>query len=95
MKTGLPPKKTSSSGFTPDKTAVPVAVAAVVPSYILLLPVNPVTVSSLVKVMGQADSLRLLKPTELLVSQLSELCNIFRNSSLQPLTSSPAFSQLN
>ena len=37
---------TSSAPITPLKVAVPVAVAAVVPSYTLLSPVSPTTVNS-------------------------------------------------
>ena len=41
VKTGLPPKLTSSPDSTPFKVAVPVAVAAVVPSYALSPPEIP------------------------------------------------------
>ena len=46
VNTGLPPKITSSAPMMPDTVAVPLAVAAVVPSYTLLSPVNPTMVSS-------------------------------------------------
>ena len=44
--TGDPPSDTSSPVSTPTKVAVPLAVAAVVPSYTLLSPVSPVMVNS-------------------------------------------------
>ena len=47
VKTGLPPKITSSPDSTPFKVNVPVAVAAVVSSYTLSLPVIPVIVNPL------------------------------------------------
>ena len=46
VKTGVPDKLTSSAPITPDKVGVPVAVAAVVPSYTLSSPVSPTTVNS-------------------------------------------------
>ena len=46
VKTGLPPKITSSAPTTPFKVDIPVALAAVVPSYTLSLPVIPVIVNS-------------------------------------------------
>ena len=45
---GVPVKVTTSGEITPLNAAVPVAVAAVVLSYALLLPVNPVTVNAFV-----------------------------------------------
>ena len=47
VNTGDPPRNTSSPAATPFKVNVPVAVAAVVSSYTLSLPVIPVMVSSL------------------------------------------------
>ena len=47
VKTGVPPRVTSSPVSTPLSAAVPVAVAVSVPSYVLSSPVRPVTVSSL------------------------------------------------
>ncbi len=44
--TGVPVKVTTSGEIMPLKAAVPVAVAAVVRLYTLLLPVNPVTVKA-------------------------------------------------
>ena len=44
VKTGLPPKITSSAPMIPERVAVPLAVAAVVSSYTLSLPVIPVMV---------------------------------------------------
>ena len=46
VKTGVPDKLTSSAPNTPLNEAVPDAVAAVVPSYSLLSPVIPVTVTA-------------------------------------------------
>ena len=46
VKTGEPPKITSSPASTPRSVAVPEAMAAVVSSYTLLPPVIPVMVSS-------------------------------------------------
>ena len=46
VKTGLPPKITSFPDSTPFKVDIPVAVAAVVSSYTLSLPVIPVMVNS-------------------------------------------------
>ena len=43
---GVPPKVTTSAPITPLNAAVPVAVAAVVLSYTLLLPVKPVIVNA-------------------------------------------------
>ena len=47
VKTGLPPKITSSPDSTPFKVDIPVALAAVVSSYTLLSPVKPVIVNPL------------------------------------------------
>ena len=44
VKTGLPPKITSSAPMIPERASVPVAAAAVVSSYTLSLPLNPVIV---------------------------------------------------
>ena len=46
VKTGEPPKNTSSPASTPTSVAVPEALAAVVSSYTLSPPVIPVMVSS-------------------------------------------------
>ena len=46
VKTGVPARLTTSPVSTPLKDAVPVAVAAVVPSYSLLAPVRPVIVNA-------------------------------------------------
>jgi hypothetical protein len=46
VNTGVPPKTTSSSDTTPERTGVPEAVASVVPSYTLLSPVRPEIVNS-------------------------------------------------
>ena len=46
VKTGVPLKLTSSVPATPLNEAVPDAVAAVVPSYSLLSPVIPVTITA-------------------------------------------------
>ena len=46
VNTGAPPKITSSAPIIPENVAVPVAVAAVVPSYTLLSPVSPTMVNS-------------------------------------------------
>jgi len=46
VKTGLPPKLTSSAPMIPERASVPVAVAAVVLSYTLLFPVRPEIVNS-------------------------------------------------
>ena len=51
---GLPPKDTSSPDSTPLKPAVPLAVAAVVLSYALSIPVNPVMVSSLLVISAES-----------------------------------------
>ena len=45
VNTGLPLRLTSSPPTTPTNVAVPLAVAAVVPSYTLLSPVSPVIVT--------------------------------------------------
>ena len=47
VNTGDPPKVTSSPATTPDKKAVPVAVALVVPSYTLSSPFRPLIVSDI------------------------------------------------
>ena len=47
VNTGDPPRNTSSPAATPSKVNVPVALAAVVPSYDLFNPEIPVTVNSL------------------------------------------------
>ena len=47
-KTGVPPKLTTSVPATPLNEAVPAAVAAMVPSYSLLSPVRPMTVTAFV-----------------------------------------------
>ena len=41
LRTGVPPKLTTSGDTTPTSAAVPVVVAVVVLSYTLLAPVNP------------------------------------------------------
>jgi hypothetical protein len=46
VKTGVPPRTTSSFDNTPERTGVPEAEATVVPSYTLSLPVIPVMVNS-------------------------------------------------
>ena len=46
VKTGVPPRTTSSSDTSPERTGVPEAVASVVSSYTLLSPVSPVMVNS-------------------------------------------------
>ena len=58
---GVPPKVTTSKATTPLKAAVPVAVAAVVPSYALLFPVKPVIVNALA-VMVKAVAEELAEP---------------------------------
>ena len=47
VKTGDPPRNTSSPASTPTSVAVPEALAAVVSSYILSLPLKPVIVKEI------------------------------------------------
>ena len=59
VKTGIPPKLITSVPATPLNEAVPDAVATMVPSYSLLSPVRPVTVTAFEVI--SADSMGCVK----------------------------------